>query len=369
MAKIWDCFMFGGELDLLEHRLIELGGVVDHFVLCESARTHSGREKPLHYRENRERFARWEKQIVHVVADLPEHATDAWRREELQRRSIRDLLRERVNPEDAIVMGDVDEFIDADVLRALAERCFEPVTMGMPHATYFANWWLPLPWGAPPVFARGSQLGEPLVRSLLGEPHEDWEGFRQRIVDDCGVHISYSGGANEVRKKFLGHPDTYLGDARYHRPGYIEWCIEYGVHFEGWGVLRRIPSDALPPLLQRLRARAPHLFDFTRAPSPAKTQALSGYALMRRSSSIPQRAVDWLDAHPAWVTDGPAMPAFFGIERARRIRSRLLRRPKPPFFIPLESSLRARHELAKHPEWQHPVHLSLSDLLGEAAVP
>src|SRR4029077_14566537 len=120
MVKIWDCFMFGGELDLLEHRLIELADVVDYFVLCESARTHSGREKPLYYLDNRERFARWENQIVHVVADLPEHATDAWRHEELQRRSIRDVLRERVSPDDAIVMGDLDEFIDADVLRALS---------------------------------------------------------------------------------------------------------------------------------------------------------------------------------------------------------------------------------------------------------
>jgi hypothetical protein len=368
MAKIWDCFMLGGELDLLEHRLIELESVVDHFVLCESARTHSGREKPLYYRENKERFARWEKQIVHVIADLPEHASNAWRREELQRRSIRDLLQERLSPEDAIVMGDVDEFIDRDVLRTLAERCFEPVTMGMPHATYFANWWLQAPWGAPPVFARGSQLREPLVRSLLGEPHDDWDGFRQRIVDNCGVHISYSGGPDAVRKKFLGHPDTYLGDARYHLPGYIEWCIEYGVNFEGLGVLQRIPRDALPPILERLYARAPHLFDFTPAPSPARTQALSGYALIRRSRRFPHHAVEWFDARPGWITGGPAMPLFFSVERARRIRRRLWKRPRPPFFIPLESSLRSRDELAKHPEWQRPVHLSVHDFPGEAVV-
>ena len=366
MAKIWDCFMFGGELDLLEHRLRELGDVVDHFVVCESSRTHSGRSKPLHYWENRERFAAWDKQIVHVVAELDENASHAWRREEQQRRHIRDVLKARAAHDDAIVMGDVDEFIDRDVLATLAERCFEPVTMGMPHATYYANWWLPLPWSAPPVFARGSQLGEPLVRSLLGEPHEQWDGFRQRIVDDCGVHISYAGGADAVRAKFLGHPDTYLGDARYHREGYIEWCMRYGVHFEGWGVLRRLRQDELPPVLQRLHERAPQLFDFTPTPGNAKAMALSGYALLRRSSRLPQVLADRFDAHPSLVTSGVATPVFLGVEAARRARRRVHKRSEAPFFIPLESSLRARRELAKHPEWRDPTHLSLASFRGEA---
>ncbi len=361
--------MFGGELDLLEYRLRELGDVVDHFVICEAARTHSGLPKPLHYWENRERFAGWDKQIVHVVAQLDRDASHAWRREEQQRRHIRDVLRERVAADDAIVMGDLDEFIDRDVLAALAERCNEPVTLGMAHATYYANWWLPLPWSAPPVFARGSQLGEPLVRSLLGEPHEEWDGFRQRIVDGCGVHISYVGGPDAVRKKFLGHPDTYLGDARYHRPGFIEWCIRFGVHFEGWGVLRRIRLDEMPAVLQRLYARAPHLFDFTPAPPAAKTHALSGYALLRRSSSFPHRAIDWLDAHPRWVTDGAAMPLFFAVDGARHVRRRARRRLDPPFFIPLESSLRAQAELARHPEWQNPIHLSLDSFHSKAGRP
>ncbi|MBO9668238.1 MAG: N-acetylglucosaminyltransferase, partial [Bdellovibrio sp.] len=39
MAKVYDCFSFFNELDLLEIRLNELDSVVDHFVLMEATKT------------------------------------------------------------------------------------------------------------------------------------------------------------------------------------------------------------------------------------------------------------------------------------------------------------------------------------------
>src|SRR5439155_22116051 len=157
---------------------------------------------------------------------------------------------------------------------------------------------------------RGSQLGEPHVRAMLGEPHEQWNGFRQRIVDGCGVHVSYRGGAAAVRKKFTTNSDTYLNTPRFHTPGFVERCIEYGVHFEGWSVLRRLQPREVPPLLERLQESAPHLFDFTTPPDEQERRALNGYAWLRRSSRIPDGAVDWLDEHPDAVTKGPAALAF-----------------------------------------------------------
>ena len=41
-AAIIDTFLFNGELDLLLLRLLELGGVVDQFILVESRSTHTG---------------------------------------------------------------------------------------------------------------------------------------------------------------------------------------------------------------------------------------------------------------------------------------------------------------------------------------
>ena len=54
---IYDCFTFFNELDLLEIRLNVLRDVVDRFVLVEAGETHTGKRKPLYFRENAARFA------------------------------------------------------------------------------------------------------------------------------------------------------------------------------------------------------------------------------------------------------------------------------------------------------------------------
>ena len=54
--KIYDCFLFFNELELLEIRLNVLNDVVDYFVLVESTKTFTNHDKPLHYQENKEKF-------------------------------------------------------------------------------------------------------------------------------------------------------------------------------------------------------------------------------------------------------------------------------------------------------------------------
>ena len=50
--KIYDCFTFYNELDLLEMRLEILSDSVDFFVLVEANKTHSGREKELFFHKH-----------------------------------------------------------------------------------------------------------------------------------------------------------------------------------------------------------------------------------------------------------------------------------------------------------------------------
>ena len=57
MRKVYDCFPFNDEFDLLELRLMELYDIVDVFVLCEAPWTFLNTPKPLHYQANSARFA------------------------------------------------------------------------------------------------------------------------------------------------------------------------------------------------------------------------------------------------------------------------------------------------------------------------
>ena len=54
--KIYDVFLFGYELDLLEIRLNLLDPYVDYFVFSESKWSFSGIDKGLNYENNKDRF-------------------------------------------------------------------------------------------------------------------------------------------------------------------------------------------------------------------------------------------------------------------------------------------------------------------------
>ncbi len=50
-VKVYDCFTFYNEFELLELRLRALWDVVDYFVLVEADRTHTNKPKPFYFYE------------------------------------------------------------------------------------------------------------------------------------------------------------------------------------------------------------------------------------------------------------------------------------------------------------------------------
>ena len=67
--RVFDLIMLGTETDMLECRLREFEDKDCRHVVVESQATHRGAPKPLHYAENKERFAPWSDRIIHVIAD------------------------------------------------------------------------------------------------------------------------------------------------------------------------------------------------------------------------------------------------------------------------------------------------------------
>ena len=66
MSKIYDCFPFFNELDLLEIRLELLYDVVDYFVISECDYTFSGLSKPFYFEENKDKFSKYIDKIIHI---------------------------------------------------------------------------------------------------------------------------------------------------------------------------------------------------------------------------------------------------------------------------------------------------------------
>ena len=67
--KTYDCFIFHNEIDLLELRLNILNDCVDYFVIVESAITFQGAKKEFLFEKNRNRFAKFERKIIHFKVE------------------------------------------------------------------------------------------------------------------------------------------------------------------------------------------------------------------------------------------------------------------------------------------------------------
>lgn len=108
--KIYDCFTFYHELDLLELRLTELYDVVDHFVLVEADTTYTSLPKPFYFEKNKQRYAKFLDKIIHIkVEDMPHHS-DAWVNDRFQRDQIYRGIAS-ADPTSLIMVSDLDEII------------------------------------------------------------------------------------------------------------------------------------------------------------------------------------------------------------------------------------------------------------------
>lgn len=233
--RLFDCFTFFNELDLLDLRLSELDAVVERFVIAESPLTFTGQEKPLFFHANRDRFARFAHKIEHlVIEDMPVgEGKTAWDREWHQRRALARGYRDAA-PDDLVVISDLDEIPRPEVLARLkadpaSARC---LTILESDASYFYLNVMPVPRSlslvqAPRVVA-ACNAGDPQAlrafrartsRSALAAPIQPllarlraWANFgaplEVRVEPRACWHFTYLGGIEAVRAKISAYSHT-----------------------------------------------------------------------------------------------------------------------------------------------------------------
>lgn len=214
---IIDCFIFFNELDLLEIRLNELKGVVDVFVLTEATLTHRGNEKPLYFKDNKERFAEFN--IKHVVVDNYDgiDLANPWEIEDHQRRCGIDHIK-KMNPlsSDVILFSDCDEIWRAEAVRVYATTSgWQRVGAFMWLFYYYMNClhvnsaWFPARW------VKGDSLD--IVDAEGSKP------LRGCVVNksftDTGWHFSYLG---DIKEKLSAFAHSEYDKPPYNTAKYIE---------------------------------------------------------------------------------------------------------------------------------------------------
>jgi len=245
--KIYDCFIFFNELELLELRLNELDAVVDKFVIVEATKTHQGNEKPLYFEENKKRFSKFLDKIIHVVVDsYPNNISSPWNRirlcirywalcnpkniispvviENYQRNKIVEGL-VGCKPNDVIIISDIDEIPNPKKITEYKDARGIKIFSGKLY--YFFLNYLPkrngkyCRWAGSVMTRYGSLTSPQSLRDLVNyvdciysdsllirlsgllKLHAALVLKRQRlqVIEDSLWHFSYLGGAQRIIQK------------------------------------------------------------------------------------------------------------------------------------------------------------------------
>lgn len=253
--RVFDCFTFFNEIELLKVRLEELDSVVDFFVIAEAPITFRGARKPLHFRENAAQFEKFADKIIHVVVDdLPE-TSNPWEREFAQRDAL-DRGCAAADDHDLILISDADEIFRADAV-AQASQLDGYIAFDMPMFQYYMNLRAEKNgWNRAFGYAwkdRGNlrnltsgRIDKELLKATFGE--------RYHYIDNAGWHFTYLGGRESIRTKLQSFSHTEEWFQTMLQEGGIEAHVrDGGVVGNFWHLAEYVPIDASFPAGVRRR--------------------------------------------------------------------------------------------------------------------
>jgi len=265
--KIFDCFTFFNELDLLEFRLKFLDKHIDYFVIAESNITHSGQSKPYYFPEAKDRFRQWEGKIIYIPVRLSTEGlvfekqnkynpgSAAWKLENDQRNALLQAMH-LMSDNDLVLLSDLDEIpLPAAIKKAKHHN--KPVAFSLLFHYYFLNcqntgesrWWKGC------IASTAKQFKE-ITPQGLRDKRDSYPS-----LPHAGWHFSFLGGAEKIRQKLLAFAHTEFNKDEFTNEEHIKEAI-----LKGEDILKRegvsfryVPLSYYPATLQRIMKEYPGL--------------------------------------------------------------------------------------------------------------
>lgn len=192
--KIFDCFIFFNEYDILELRFMELYDTVDYFVIVEANKTFSGKDKEFNFEKHKDRFKKWIDKVVYIkVDDMPTYnPNNLWDLEYHQRNCIWRGLDGRAELGDKVLISDCDEIPNIEALKDNLYR-HDTITFSNKLFYYYVNNYCLGRWCGT-VMAEWGTFG-PRIQTLrwfaIKNRYQRWVDW---VIEDGGWHYSYLTG-------------------------------------------------------------------------------------------------------------------------------------------------------------------------------
>ena len=232
--KIYDCFIFNNETDLLEIRFNILNDHVDYFVIIESFETFTGLKKKPFF--NIEKFPKFKNKIIHgVINKFPNNHT-AWQNESYQRNYISKLL-DSANSEDVIMISDLDEIPDLtninlfdyeEKLIVFEQRLFlYKLNYGEVNPSWHGTKCIKKKYFTTPQQIRELKTHKKysfyrIDKKYFSKKYED--SFR--VIRNGGWHFSWLGSVDFIQDKLKSFSHTEMNNGSINNSNHIENCIK-----------------------------------------------------------------------------------------------------------------------------------------------
>lgn len=204
--KIFDCFTYFNEEEIIRIRFEELGDIVDYFVVVEASQTFTGINKPFYFDNLSSWINEWKEKVIRIKIDFPSNVNTSWLKEHFQRNSI-SLGLKNANPNDIVLISDADEIPKKEILK-LSTFSETPTKLDVRQYFWNFNWQVPdhCNQGARPIIAKKSDLDLYSAQEL--------RSMTLPIIPDGGWHFSFFGEAEKIKSKIesFSHTEYDLDD-------------------------------------------------------------------------------------------------------------------------------------------------------------
>ena len=232
--RIYDCFMFNNESDLLEIRFNILNNYVDYFVIIESSETHTGLKKKLVF--DIKNYPKFKDKIIYgVIKKFPYNLT-VWQKENYQRNYILKFL-DRANSQDFIMISDLDEIPNLTNINLL-DYDEKLIVFEQRLFLYKLNYGEIKPsWHGTRCVKKMNLTTPQHIRNL--KTHKRYSFYRIdkkyfsktyedsfKIIKNGGWHFSWLGNINFIKEKLKSFAHTELNNSFFNNDEFINSCIK-----------------------------------------------------------------------------------------------------------------------------------------------
>ena len=210
MRKVYDCFPFFNELDLLELRLSECYDDADYFVIAEADTTHTGAPKRYNLEDNWDRYKDFHDKIIYIKVDDMPGGDNPWVRENFQRNALARGIVD-ADDNDVIALSDCDELLRPRTLNVLrADDQHRLWICRHPMFYYKFNYLMvkPMSYHVNPMAIIKKDLTnlQELRNLMIGWAYRqpwDFNNANVRTIQHSGWHFTYFGDSKHIDTKLV----------------------------------------------------------------------------------------------------------------------------------------------------------------------